>query len=644
MWYSSDELAALALPGLPRTRRNVDLLAEREGWRAPEGEHPTNPAGWWRRRAGRGGGVEYSSAALPQKARAALALREAKSGDAPVSAEAAAWRHYEAARQRLKDEAKRRLEALDAVAALEATGVQRDVALARIAHDLNVSLRTLYNWAALTLGRPRAHWLALLTPAYRGREARTAECPEDLWASLKADYLRLSQPSFASCYRRLEFAAKRAGVTLPAARTLERRLLAETPAEVLVRAREGEEALKRLYPAQRRDRSIFHALEAVNTDGHTFDVFVKTEEGRIIRPVLVPMHDLYSGKIVSWRLAESENRVAFMLAFGDMVEAWGVPDRIWIDNTRAAANKWVTGGLPNRYRFKVREDEPVGLLVTMGVDVHWTRPGSGQSKPIERAFRDLCDDIAKHPLCEGAYTGNSPMAKPENYGARAVAWAEFERLVGQQIAAWNARRGRDTKACGGELSFDEAFAASYAQSPIRKASAEQRRLWLLAVEALTVRDGDATLHLLGNRYWADFLVGLRGQRVTARFDPANLHAPLHVYAQDGRYLGQADCIADTGFADADAARTHNRARRDWLKAVKAQADAEKRMGAQDRSPSFLDDIAPPPPAATAPSIIRPVFGSLALKSEPAPDAERTLDAFERGVVALFPQRGGASPE
>jgi hypothetical protein len=71
------------------------------------------------------------------------------------------------------------------------------------------------------------------------------------------------------------------------------------------------------------------------------------------------------------------------------------------------------------------------------------------------------------------------------------------------------------------------------------------------------------------------------------------------------------------------------------------------MGAQDRSPAFLDDLpAPPPPApaAPAPSIIRPVFGSLALKSEPAPDADTTLDAFERGVVALFPQRGGASPE
>lgn len=641
-WYTSDQLAALSLPGLPRTRRNVDLLAEREGWRAPEGEHPANANGWWRRRAGRGGGVEYSSAALPQQARTALALREAKSADAPVSAEAAAWRHYEAAPQRLKDEAKRRLEALDAVIALEATGVARDVAMQRIAHDVAVSLRTLYNWATAVLGRPRAHWLAVLTPAYRGRETRSAECPDDLWAALKSDYLRLSQPSFASCYRRLGFAAKRAGVTLPAARTLERRLLAETPAEVLVRAREGEEALKRLYPAQRRDRTQFHALEAVNTDGHTFDVFVKTEEGRIIRPVLVPFQDLHSGKIVSWRLAESENRVAFMLAFGDMVDLYGVPDHVWIDNTRAAANKWVTGGLPNRYRFKVKDDEPVGLLKSLDVEVHWTRPFSGQSKPIERAFRDLCDTIAKHPMCEGAYTGNKVTAKPENYGSRAIPWAEFERLVAAQIVEHNARRGRQNKACGGELSFDEAFAKSYAQSAIRKVSPEQRRLWLLAVEAVTVREGDATVHLLGNRYWAQFLVALRGKRVTLRFDPSALHAPIHVYAQDGRYLGQADCIADTGFADADAARNHNRARRDWMKSVRAQADAEKRMGVADRAPAFLDQV----PASPAPSssIIRPVFGSLALKSEPAPDADATLDAFERGVVALFPQRGGASPE
>ncbi|WP_245528436.1 transposase domain-containing protein [Gluconobacter morbifer] len=48
-----------------------------------------------------------------------------------------------------------------------------------------------------------------------------------------------------------------------------------------------------------------------------------------------------------------------------------------------------TGGIPNRFRFKVKEDEPVGIMTQLGVEVHWTTPYSGQSKPIERAWTGL---------------------------------------------------------------------------------------------------------------------------------------------------------------------------------------------------------------------------------------------------------------
>jgi hypothetical protein len=61
--------------------------------------------------------------------------------------------------------------------------------------------------------------------------------------------------------------------------------------------------------------------------------------------------------------------------------------------------------------------------------IHWVTPYHGQAKPIERAWLDFCGRIAKHPAFAGAYTGNSPVAKPENYGSRAVKWADFERVV-----------------------------------------------------------------------------------------------------------------------------------------------------------------------------------------------------------------------
>ncbi|HOK71525.1 MAG TPA: hypothetical protein PLM83_08745, partial [Bacillota bacterium] len=35
-------------------------------------------------------------------------------------------------------------------------------------------------------------------------------------------------------------------------------------------------------------------------------------------------------------------------------------------------------------------------------EVHWTTPYHGQSKPIERAWKTLCEEVSKHPKFAGA--------------------------------------------------------------------------------------------------------------------------------------------------------------------------------------------------------------------------------------------------
>src|SRR3546814_14857907 len=86
------------------------------------------------------------------------------------------------------------------------------------------------------------------------------------------------------------------------------------------------------------------------------------------------------------------------------------------DNGRAFASKWLTGGAKTRFRFQVRDEAPTGLLVALGVTIHWAKPYRGQSKPIERGFRALCDSVAKHPAFEGPLTRNRPHPKPANTG------------------------------------------------------------------------------------------------------------------------------------------------------------------------------------------------------------------------------------
>ena len=55
-WFSAGELAELGLPGLPSTKRGMQLQIDREGWENRECDTRGPLA---RKRKARGGGVEY---------------------------------------------------------------------------------------------------------------------------------------------------------------------------------------------------------------------------------------------------------------------------------------------------------------------------------------------------------------------------------------------------------------------------------------------------------------------------------------------------------------------------------------------------------------------------------------------------------
>jgi hypothetical protein len=146
-----------------------------------------------------------------------------------------------------------------------------------------------------------------------------------------------------------------------------------------------------------------------------------------------------SSKLLAWRVCETESAHHVRLVFASLFEGWGIPVHCVLDNGRGFASKWITGGTANRFRFKVKDSDPVWLLTGLGVKVHWALPFHGQSKPIERAWMDLTDTISRHPFVAGAYTGRSPMHKPANYGSKAVPWDDFVGHVAREIAHHNAR-------------------------------------------------------------------------------------------------------------------------------------------------------------------------------------------------------------
>lgn len=82
-WMTVAEIAQAKLPGLPETKRGVQMLAQSEGW-------DTHPA-FVRPRAGRGGGLEYDIRILPTLARLELLKAELTIGaELPAAIEAEA--------------------------------------------------------------------------------------------------------------------------------------------------------------------------------------------------------------------------------------------------------------------------------------------------------------------------------------------------------------------------------------------------------------------------------------------------------------------------------------------------------------------------------------------------------------------------
>lgn len=642
-WFTLAELAALDLPGIPNTRRGLAMQADREEW-----NHEAAEGRLWRRRQGRGGGIEYWIGVLPSFTQAKLLAKEAAQNPAPARdtalrqlSDEAAWQGYDRAADKHKQSAAKRVAALDAVEALVAQGRSRTVAIMEVAATHDVSRTAIYAWAALVDGVPRAHWLARLVPQYVGAKGPRAACADDAWEWLRARYLLPNRPTFEACWRDLQQVAVQKGWQLPSARTLRRRIDA-LPATVVAWHREGPDATDRMFPAQRRDRSHLHALQWVNADGHKFDVFVKWPDGTVARPMAVFFQDLYSGKLLTWRVAQAETGDTFRLAFSDVVEKYGIPGAVTIDNTLAAANKTMSGGLKRRFRFRVREEEPLGIFASLGVAVHWAKPFSGQSKPIERAFGDLARDVARHPAFVGSWTGNKPTDKPFDYGKKSVPLAEFLAVLEPAIAEHNARPGRTALNCRGR-SFDDTFAESYATAPITRATEAQRRIFLLAAEEVRVRR-DGTIHLLGNRYHDARLVELRGRNVALRFDPDKLHAPVHVYLANGDYFCTAECWADQGFGDTDAARRTATAVRQRRRGLKLLADAEARISAEQLARDIAAaqrDIPDPP----APQIVRPLFrGAVALKPKPEMEEETSEARSERlFMAARASMRQGQAP-
>ncbi|EFT7012708.1 transposase domain-containing protein [Escherichia coli] len=637
-WFSAKKLEGLI--GLPKSSSAISRKARLEQWvfRQIHGV--------------RGVAYEFHISSLPKETQAALLLRQGEIETsmgrfeiARPTLEAhdydreALWSKWDNASDSQRRLAEKWLPAVQAADEMLNQGISTKTAFATVAGHYQVSASTLRDKYYQVQKFAKPDWAAALVDG-RGasrRNVHKSEFDEDAWQFLIADYLRPEKPAFRKCYERLELAAREHGWNIPSRATAFRRIQQLNEAMV-VACREGEHALMHLIPAQQRTVEHLDAMQWINGDGYLHNVFVRWFNGDVIRPKTWFWQDVKTRKILGWRCDVSENIDSIRLSFMDVVTRYGIPEdfHITIDNTRGAANKWLTGGAPNRYRFKVKEDDPKGLFLLMGAKMHWTSvvagKGWGQAKPVERAFGvgGLEEYVDKHPALAGAYTGPNPQAKPDNYGDRAVDAELFLKTLAEGVAMFNARTGRETEMCGGKLSFDDVFEREYARTIVRKPTEEQKRMLLLPAEAVNVsRKGEFALKVGGslkgakNVYYNMALMNAGVKKVVVRFDPQQLHSTVYCYTLDGRFICEAECLSPVAFNDAAAGREYRRRQKQLKSATKAAIKAQKQMDALEVAELLPQIAEPEAPESRIVGIFRPSGNMERVKNQERDDEYET---------------------
>lgn len=556
---------------------------------------------------------------------ALVAVGTAPDAAAELRAAVARWQNLSAQDRVI---AEQRAAALDRLTALLADGAECVAATDQVAAEVGVSRPTLYRWRSAVRGVSRVCWPALLADARPDRRGEgAAEIPAEAWRMFLSDYLRPARRPASCIYKDIEGMAAERGWKLPTLKTFLRKMQREIEPAVIVKMRDGIEAVEQLFPAQVRQIDHLYALAQVNADGHKLDVFARTRDERVVRPILVVIQDIYSRAILAWRMVETEGRDAVQLAFLDLFARWGVPRKATLDNGRAFASKAVSGQSAHRFRFRVRSQDPAGLLPGLGCEVSFATPYHGQAKPIERSFRTFaCDGIAKAPECAGAYTGNSPMAKPADYGSRAVAWDVLLAVTAREIDRYNRAEGRRGGVAKGR-SYWQVFEASYAAGEIRPAPSELLTPWLLASEPRVIDHLGGVTLTTGWRYWSEQLLAHRGERVVVRFDGDRLDQPVLVTDLEGRLIAQADPQSRGRFDSKADAETHSRVKRAWVRKVK---DAAKALDLLD--PRALPGTIQQDDTPIAIPVIAPIPR---IERQPEPETPEDDPAFQAYVDSLM---------
>jgi putative transposase len=448
------------------------------------------------------------------------------------------------------------------------------------------------------------------------------EISEEAWRHLLSILKEGSAPlPLTVAYRMTADLAAIEGWAWPSYGTVRNRWEAMRPGEKAM-IRSGPKALDKTIPPMERSVAHLSALAIVNLDGRKCDFFVEWEDGEVSRPILLAIQDVYSRRMLGWRMVKTENADDTKAVILKVIDEFGIPDKLLTDNSRAFASKKISGGARTRFRWKSAADEPLGILPLVGCEVSFAIPGRGQSKPIERGFKDIAQQIDTLPEFKNSYCGNRPDAKPENFTGAPIPVAEARAIYDREIPRLNQRPGRRTEMAQGKLSFNEVFDKSFKYRP-RRVLTESQRIHFTYDQAFLKPNRDTgALSKDGFSYWSaehqDLLLKHKNQKLRVLFDPSDRSKPVVVQDAAGRTIIEAlPCWMAGRFDSTEDARQFHRAKAQVKKADRASLKARKLMTAAElaniEKRTAAERPASAPPVSES-KVVAPVFA-------PAPTAK-----------------------
>jgi hypothetical protein len=409
-------------------------------------------------------------------------------------------------------------------------------------------------------------------------------------AEVERLYLDLNKPSMQLCYDRAEAEAWRHGWTVPSYATA-RRHVKKIPLAILHKLRGGEKLFNDLSASYiERDYSTLQSNELWCGDHHQFDVIVR-DGGKHVRPWLTAWQDLRSRKIVGWEIfGHDPNTDTILSAFRRGARECGVPKAIYVDHGKDYSSYALNGctkAQRRRRRFKVplEDHQGAGVFHQLQVEVRHCEPYHGQSKPIERLFRTLCERFSKQFQ---TYCGNKPSEKPEGLAERldkglAPGLSAFVAKFNEWLTSDYHARPHEGDSMDGKTP-DQVFAECLVSK--RTATDEQLDLFMqkcsrpVKVGRNGVRCGDLNYGQRSAALW-----DLTGQSVVIRSD-SNDASSVTVWTLDDQFICRAECNE----------RLPPNATPQELRAAKTEIDKSKRAHAEyfnhrRRAGSSIADIA-----------------------------------------------------